>query len=127
MPSDLKMSSSGYDSDTETLFEEPISKFNFFKLGPRGHEWRDKLLNGIASRTKIVKLKAKALSKEEIVDVEPGYYYDADYHDLTGLEWFRRNKSVADLSSAVGTAAGYSAWEYCGAPCHTRDDSCRIN
>jgi hypothetical protein len=68
------------------------------------------------------------LTKDEIVDVEPGYYYDADYHDLTGPEeWFRRNKSMTDLSSAVGTAVGYSAWEYCGGPCHARDDSCRIN
>jgi len=98
--------------DCETLYDEPyICKPT---LGERGREWRDKLINGIASRARIMVLKALGWSKDEIVEEEPGYYYDPEYHDLCASVWFRRTKSLADLSRAVGTVAGYSAWEWCG-------------
>lgn len=113
----------GYESDTETLFEvpssPPISLLQISKpqIPKRGIEWRKKLLNGIAERIRITKLKLMGKTKDEIVDREPGYYYDPEYHELDNEPWFRRNKSMSDLSSAVGTAAGYSAWEVCGESC----------
>jgi hypothetical protein len=109
------------ESDTETLCEEPISFQIKGTLGERGLLWRNKLFEAIASRLKINRLKALGWTKDEIVDEEPGYYYDDEYHGFNNESWFRRNKSCADLSSAVGTAAGYSAWEYCGGPCHTTE------
>ena len=106
------------ESDTETLCEEPISSYKP-KVGKRGLLWKNKLFDSIASKIRIKLLKNLGLTDEEIVYEEPGYYYDDEYHGLTSATWFRRNKSCSDLSSAVGTAAGYSGWEYCGGPCHT--------
>jgi hypothetical protein len=107
-------------SDTETLCDELISPCKP-KLGKRGRLWKNKLFDAIASKLKIKRLKALGWTDEEIVYEEPGYYYDDEYHGLGSEKWFRRNKSCSDLSSAVGTAAGYSAWEYCGERCHTMD------
>jgi len=107
------------ESDTETLCEESISSLVKWKLGKRGLLWRNKLSDAIASRLRIKRLKSLGWTNDEIVDEEPGYYYDEEYHGLTTESWFRRNKTCTDLSSAIGTAAGYSAWEYCGGPCHT--------
>ena len=101
------------DSDTETLYEQPISTPKV-TLGRRGLEWRDKLLKAVASKIKIAKLKALGWTKDEIADQEPGYYYDEEYHGLTSSSWYRQNKSFGDLSNAIGTSKGYSAWEWCG-------------
>ena len=145
------MSLSGYLSDSETLCDEPTSistsdeetlceeplfssvseiicrepiSISKLKLGERGRIWRDKLFNGIALKVKIAKLKARGLTKDEIVDEEPGYYYDEEYHDLLGPQaWYRRNKTTTDLSCAVGSVAGYSPWEYYGGLCHANDDT----
>jgi hypothetical protein len=115
------------ESDTETLYDEPIShswthsKKKILEHGRRGLEWKRKLLQGIASKVKIARLKARGWTKDEIADEEPGYFYDEEYHGLTSELGFRRNRSCSDLSSAVGTYAGYHAWEYCGGPCHSRE------
>jgi hypothetical protein len=93
-------------------------------LGKRGLEWRNKLLQGIASRTKTTQLRALGWSKEEIVEEEPGYYYDEEYYGFSSETWFRRNKSYADLSGAVATHEGYSAWERYGEACHARGLEC---
>ncbi len=106
------------ESDTETLCEESISSYKP-KLGKRGLLWKNKLFDSIASKTKIKRLRSLGWTDEEIIYEEPGYYYDDEYHGLASEAWFRRNKSCSDLSSAVGTAAGYSAWEYCGERSHT--------
>lgn len=106
------------ESDTETLCEEPTSSPKV-KLGKWGLLWKNKLYDAITSKLKINRLKALGWKNEEIVEEEPGYYYDDEYHGLNTESWFRRNKSCNDLSSAVATAAGYSAWEFCGGPCHT--------
>ena len=100
------------DSDTETLVEEPISPPKP-GLGKRGREWRDKLVNGILFRTTVVLLKTLGLTDDEIIELEPDYFYEEDYH---GLTWLRRTKSLADLSSATGTSQGYSGWEWHGEP-----------
>jgi hypothetical protein len=113
---------SGNDSDTETLYDEPIATSKL-KLGERGRKWRAKLLDAVALRIKISIYKAIGMSKDEIVEIEPGYYYDAEYHDLSEPHpWYRRNKSMSDLSATVGNAAGCSAWEYAKGPCQTREE-----
>lgn len=111
-----------FESDAETLVEVPLlptrdAGRNISKpaLGRRGIEWRNKLLDGILLRLKFKQLKALGKTKDEILDEEPGYYFDFEYHDLDKEPWHRRNKSLSDLQSAIGTATGYSAWEICGA------------
>jgi hypothetical protein len=83
------------------------------RLGPRGLTWLENLLRRIKSKIFIGRLKAKGYTKDEIVNVEPGYIYDEDYHLPEGI-YYRLNKSTTDLDTAIGTSAGYSAWEWCG-------------
>jgi hypothetical protein len=113
------------ESDSETLFEEPLTSYKP-SLGKRGRFWRAKLLQGIISRLKIMSLKAMGKTDDEIVEEEPGYYYDEEYHGLASESWFRRNKTTSNLGSAVGTSKGYSAWEWCGDPRITKEVPCHI-
>jgi hypothetical protein len=106
------------ESDTETLFEEPISptpsysKKSIKQLGKRGLEWNKKLVQSIASKLKITRLKALGWTRDEIAAEDPGYVYDAEYHELPVELGFRRIRSYSDLQNAVGAVSGYSAWEY---------------
>jgi hypothetical protein len=120
------------ESDTETLFDEPIScprQYSKTKtpdskievLGKRGFEWQQTFLKAVSTRIKIGCLKKLGWSKDEIAEAEPGYEYDAEYHGLTAETGYRRNLSCSDLSSCIGTRAGYAAWEYCGGPCFSNE------
>lgn len=114
-----------FESDAETLVEVSLLPTrgrgrNISKpaLGRRGIEWRNKLLDGILLKLKVKQLKALGKTKDEILDEEPGYCYDFEYHDLDKVPRYRRNKPLSDLQSGIKTAAGYSACEICGASNH---------
>jgi hypothetical protein len=106
------------ESDTETLFEEPISPTPRYytksinQLGKRGLEWNRKLVQSIASKLKITRFKALGWTRDEIAAEDPGYVYDVEYHELPTELGSRRTRSCSDLQNAVGTVSGYSAWEY---------------
>ena len=102
------------NSDTETLFDETTTSTSKCKLGERGLRWQNKLIHALRFKFILTKLKAEGFTKGEIAETLPGYYYDEDYHELGTLPGFRRTKSFADLSAAVGTSQGYSGWEWCG-------------
>ena len=98
---------------TEALCDRPISASKI-TLDKRGLEWHEKLLQAIESRINITKLKALGWTRDQIVEQEPGYYYDEEYHELAPLSGYRRNKSLGDLSNAIDTYKGHSAWKRCG-------------
>lgn len=128
-----------YGSDTETLCDEPLShpsqysttkildsKIKVFdaklkELGKRGLEWQQKFLQAVSTKIKINRLRNLGWTKDEIVQIEPGYEYDAEYHGLTSELGYRRTLSCSDLSNCIGTVAGYAAWEYCGGPCFSNE------
>jgi hypothetical protein len=68
------------ESDTETLFEEPIANFK-----TKSHE---KLYN-IAYKLKVGKPITTAWTRQESLEEEPGWYYDKSGDNLgkRGLEW----------------------------------------
>ena len=101
------------ESDTETLYEGETPLIPKPKLGKRGLEWMNKLLHALEFRIKVVKLKARGWTEDEIADEVPEYYYDEEYHGLTS-SGMRRVKSTSDLMGAVGTSKGYAGWEWCG-------------
>ena len=100
------------NSESETLFDEPILSSRA-KLGKRAQEWVNKLAHAQALKTKVSKFKAGGLTRDQIAEVEPEYYYDEDYH-IVSSQGVRRSKTMTDVHSAIGTSQGYSAWEWCG-------------
>jgi hypothetical protein len=70
-------------------------------LRKRGEEWKNKLIGAIQSRILRLRLKALGWTDTAILDFEPSYYYDEEFHGLHDEPGYLKSKSLSDFRTCT--------------------------